>query len=609
MTLPKKLLFLFFMAACLPNLSESAEHNLLNQGLKEVRLNDVIYMAQNQEIKRYDLSSSSWLSAVSLNSGPDAFNVNPHGIFVAHGNELYEYSASGAPRTLVYTNTDPILEVVYLSDHLIFATADNTYAFDLLSQTLTSEIPSGVKGLVAVPGRRHVFAIKVDTIPRDIVKTSLSEAGVLDYFRDSNYHGNYPQGERMYTFPDERRVVDASGIVYFTVDMTFSADLQGSFSHLDFYGDLPIVLRNGELSAYSNTFEITGSYTPQIQSDFFYVYNDEIHAFSDQGNDFLVETFDISLLTSDIPFQAIDPTGLQYEPYRLSYDNHQTVYLLDRPNLSIYPYDVGSESYQDTISLENPPTEMEYSVENSKLYLTVANNSILEYDPASKEMSVLIDEDPYLNFANNYLHKLEMAGEYLLVLHYLPISFRGFSLFDHSGTLIASQDIFESTDYLSWDSGKRIMYFYHNNATTGAIRGIEINEAGEFGDEIIRNQSLFFDPVFLCTSPDGDLLVQSRGYVLETDDYEVVEYLPHAITDCSWSNGTLYTLEDAGTLRLQSWSENFEETLVTDLFAAPLGMQGLTSGAVFLMYKEFDGVPQFSIENDVIFNNHFEQGE
>ncbi len=609
MTFTNKLLFLFLIAACLPTLSQSAEHNRVNEGLKEVRLNDVIYIAQNQEIKRYDLSNSSWLPAVILNSGPDAFNANPHGIFVAHNNELYEYPVSGAPRTLVYTTTDPILEVIYLGDHLIIATVDNTYAFNLLSQTLDSEIPSGVKGLVAVPGRRHIFAIKTDSIPSDVMKTSLSESGTLDFFRDSTYHGNYPQGERMYAFPDERRVVDASGIVYFTVDMTFSADLQGEFSHLDFYGDLPIVLRNGELTAYSNTFEITGIHSPQIQSDFFYVYNDEIHAFSNQINDFQVETFDISILTSDTPYQAIDPTGRIYEPYRLSYDNDQTIYILDRPNLSIYPYDVGSESYKETISLENPPTEMEYSVENSKLYLTVANNSILEYNAATNEMSVLIDEDPYLNFANYNLHKLEIAGEYLLVLHYLPFSSRGFSLFNQTGSLISSYGVFESTDYLSWDSAKRIMYFYNNNATTGAIRGIEINEVGEFGEEILRNQSLFFDPVFMCTSPDGGLLVQSRGYVLETETFEVVEYLPHAITGCSWSNGTLYTLEDAGTLRLQSWTENFEEILVTDLFAAPLGMQGLRSGAVFLMYKDFDGIPQFSIENDVIFSNHFEFGE
>ncbi|MCB1843964.1 MAG: hypothetical protein KDI09_13455, partial [Halioglobus sp.] len=59
-------------------------------------------------------------------------------------------------------------------------------------------------------------------------------------------------GSRTFVFADGSSVVDSGGIAFDGESLAFEGSLAGNFIDLAFMGETPIVLRQGEVTAYSS---------------------------------------------------------------------------------------------------------------------------------------------------------------------------------------------------------------------------------------------------------------------------------------------------------------------------------------------------------------------
>ena len=130
------------------------------------------------------------------------------------------------------------------------------------------------------------------------LQISLFPDGTMGPQGDSPYHGDYPNASRTFLFPNQARLVDNSGTVYSTSDLTYNNSLAGSFDDIGFYGELPIVLRGDTVFSYSNTFGETGSHSFAGVRDALFVHGESVFAFYTNGDPALaVDVVDINIPT------------------------------------------------------------------------------------------------------------------------------------------------------------------------------------------------------------------------------------------------------------------------------------------------------------------------
>ena len=235
--------------------------------LDAVRVGGIWYFLFDQpaKIERYDLASGTWLKPISLPDGPKAFAVSSEAIFMSFGKSVSKFSLDGATET-------PLINLAGEA-RLLFAANGRLYLLDQGSPNVTvldlaTRRPLQVKNLtswpigIAVTSTQDKFFGRRNSSPGDILETAINADGTIGTQRDSPYHGNYPSGTRAFLFPGEARVIDNAGIVYSTSDLTFVGSLAGAFDDIDFSGDAPVVLRNGNLLvAYSTALGETGRKT------------------------------------------------------------------------------------------------------------------------------------------------------------------------------------------------------------------------------------------------------------------------------------------------------------------------------------------------------------
>ena len=542
-------------------------------------------------IRRYDLAGAAWLGDVPLAEAPTAFTVEGDHLFVSFGRRTSRFALDGSgevhlKNTAANANTLFVVgRALYIGAYSSFLSVDKLSGAQIDTE---EDFFYSVQGVDVAPSRRKAFGRSTGVSPSDIVVMNLNADGTFGNQEDSPYHGDYPNAERTYVFPGEARVADDSGIVYNAADLTYSNSLGGPFQDLAFYGDLPVVLRDGEVIAYSNAFLETGRYKPAHTPLKIAVRGDQVFSFFQGPAGLETEHFPVSLLQPEEPGSPVDPNGLAYAPDQMVVGKDDVLYILSRANLSVFRWSIRQQRYLETIPLAEAPSYMAYSAPSHRLYLSYPSGAIHQIRLAESTREIPFVNSPQtpcgLSTAGEYVFVCDPSGAWVSHFTYSP-----------AGALISQVEWnYYSEEYI-WSEPHRRMYFFRDDTSPNDIHWEEIKADGSIGDageSPYHGEIRTYHPIRI--SPDGSMVVLGSGEIFDALTLVRTDALSNDIADAAWVQGTLFTIRllDGGT-EIQKWGPNYGVAAHRALAGTPLGLFARPTG--LLTVTRVDGIPRFAL--------------
>ncbi len=564
--------------------------------LETMESSEIVYFLYETpaRIERYDLNAESWLTDIELAESPTAFFVDSQGLYISFGRRTSRFNLDGTDETHLRNTPSDVTRLLTRNDYLYIY---HWKTFDSINK-LTGEFKDSrdyhylMSGLNVAPNLGKIFGRTVGSSPADILEILLNDDGTLGNEGDSPYHGDYPRASETFIFPTESRVADDSGIIYFSNNLTYGGSLAGAFDDLEFFGDLPIVLRDGYLIAYSNTFLESGRHQPNFQPLKIYVKDDQIFSFYESGTDISTEKISIDLLTPEEPGQPVDPNGLSYSPDEILISKDEDVLLLNRGLLSIFRWSVPNRAYTDTLPLLENPNYMAYSRNTDDVYLSYPAGKItrIPLSLPSGPNEIPFANSPQtpcgLSTAGSYLFVCDPTGAWVSHITYSP-----------TGTLISQVEWNYTSDEYVWNDTNRKMYFIKGGSPRDLLWE-EIDTDGTIGtkmDSPYHSSEGMDFPVRVA--PDGSVAILGSGRIYDANSLSQVDSLSNDIDDAVWHNGDLFTLRVfQGHSQVQQWGSNYGISATLQLSGDPLRMFSISEG--LLVITQSYGKPYFTILDD-----------
>jgi hypothetical protein len=343
-------------------------------------------------IERFDLDNEQWLPVINLPELPTAFTVDDAGLYISFGRRTSRFNLDGANEVHLRNTAFDIYELFSWDTYLTMIYSDTYMTIDKQTGVIR-QIFDGFYRLSSISvssTRSMAFGRSNGSSPTDIAMFQLFPDGTLGTIEDSPYHGSYPFAEKTWLTPDEMYVLDNSGIVYNTADLTYAGSLGGGFDDLDFYGDQPVALRDQTFTLYTADMLDVSQYVTGIVPLGFFVNGERIYAFYEDEGVIQVEIIPLSLFAPPQPAPIVDPAGLAYVPDQILADKNGVVYLLSRDHQNLFRWSSGERRYLTSIPLVGTPDHMAYSEAHHALYLTYPGGPVrrIELDQSLVEATL-----------------------------------------------------------------------------------------------------------------------------------------------------------------------------------------------------------------------------
>jgi hypothetical protein len=575
-----------------------------------VEFNDVGYFfdPNSPVVGRYDISRASWLEPITLqnaNSGPLVAHVDANGIYAAFGQVAYRYDSTGASRTHLINLPTPITAIHSDGNVLFLNYSISLYArFVSINKSNNAIIDSvenyinALSGSSIAPTRNTIYGRSIGISPADITYVTYTDDGHFGFDRgDGPYHGDYPTASRTWVFPDESKVIDDSGIIYATSNLTYLNRLD-PIQDIDFFQlQLPFVLNGNEVTAYSRAFLPTGSVTLDAAASKIFVNADSVIVFFENATSefgYRTQIFPVFDFGPTDPNDPIDPTGLVYKPDWTAVSSQGIVLSLSKSNQSIFRWNPTTRLYEESIPLLGSPRYAAFAHDTETIYLAYDSGEINKID--LKQTSPR--EEPFYRLPGVALG-LSMAGEYLFAVddsgawhtHYV---------ISQAGTLQSSRDWnYYSTEYV-WNPTNRRMYFFRDDTSPNDLIYEAINSAGQLQppvDSPYHDSNGWVHPIRI--SADGKSVLLGSGLVFDAQSLDRNPYgLANTVTDSLWFSGRWITIRSiVGIAQLQEWIGPTLELSKVKQFGAGVAqsLHALTSKRMLVVTIPSDGIPAFTI--------------
>ncbi|MCE2594621.1 thrombospondin type 3 repeat-containing protein [Motilimonas cestriensis] len=560
----------------------------------------IVYLTDeiSTEIKRYSLADEKFLTPIALSNIPLALAVDETGIFVSYGSQITKLALDGSNETQLRVTTKSISDLEIIDDILILSTSSYIQTVNKSSGQFIADkslwYASGE--MTVLPSSSNVYFHSSGISPSDINRLDISATGVIGSQQDSPYHGAYNQGRDIAVFPDNSRLVDYSGIIY-NQDLTYSASLGTAFKDIDFWGDLPIVLRGNQIHAYDKASRETGTYSLSLANpDQLFVHDNKVVVFADDLTH--VEVFAVSQLNPADPQAAIDPTDLAYTPDTVVLDdNEDVVYLLSKQHLNIFRWSISQQQYLPSIGLTSAPSAISYSPAHNRIYLAYSNNQISYIDLNTNTESV------FINLPNS-ISTISATGNYLMTRDSTG-AWGTFSIFNSAGEKTHSNEWAYPTSSLVWGEQANRVYYISGYSPADLHWHYLDPETGSLGGD---NDSPYHSSqgwqVPIRVSENGAFVALGSGrIVLGRSMSEVTNLsLTGNIEDLTWLHGNVFTLRGADSntyTQLHRWQGDFslDAAATYEVQGTPLAILSLASkGQILLAYAQA-GVPTFELKD------------
>ncbi|MEQ1751715.1 MAG: hypothetical protein ABL974_20005, partial [Prosthecobacter sp.] len=381
------------------------------------------------KLVRYDLTSQMWLADIVLPSArgtASALHIDADGIYVAYGTAVYRYNLSGGAETHL-VNAPNAVSALHTDGNLLFVNHSNSlYArFISINKSTNTQIATFENYIDAVAGSsialtaNKIFGRTLGISPSDITYVSYTDAGAFTVGGASPYHGDYPSATKTWVFPNDARVVDNSGTVYGTGDLTYAGSFGGVITDIAFHGvDIPIVLRNSELISYTSTLLPAGSKTLSYSPFKIAVSGANVTTFTVdavEASGIKARTVPLTELAAPTPGQPVTAAGLPFTPDHIFQDVNGIVHLLHKGSQSIFRWDPATQRYLTTSALIGIPSFVAYSAPLHRVYLAYPSGLVRKIDLSDTNFTetafhVLPSAPLGLSCAGQYLFAADGSG-------------------------------------------------------------------------------------------------------------------------------------------------------------------------------------------------------
>lgn len=523
---------------------------------------------------------------------PTAFAVDGSGIYVSLGRSTWRLQLDGSNAKHLFNTASDVIGLVIAGDFLYVNSGDGHFSSankNTGAVVASQDFWTGVTGLSIDTTHNKIFGRSTGISPSDIFQVGITENGGFGNLTDSPYHGDYPDAQRTFVFPDKSKVADNSGIVYDTIGLTYLNSLNGAFADLAFAGNTPVVLRDGALIAYSKAFLETGRFQLEGSPLRIFTANESVFAFY-QGSPRGVwaTRVPLELLNPESPGEPVNPEGLAYTPDSFALGADNVLYLLSRGNSSIFRWSVTERRYLPTIPLLESPQFMALSDTNRALYLAYASGKITVI-----HLDQNLTEAPFVNLPQAPIG-LSTAGQFLFAAD--PSGAWGTHyVFSADGELISSKDWnYYSSEYI-WSEENRKMYFFRDDTSPNDLLSENIDLEGNLGAEAetpYHSSDGIKHPIRVA--PDGSYVLLGSGRIFHPITLAHIDSLSNDIGDAAWLEGGLFTMRELnGATQLQAWTNTYGVAKTASVVGTPHRLFATAQSLVAI--TDVDGRPIFTI--------------
>lgn len=369
------------------------------------------------QIQRYDLVTKSWLPSVTLpRTGATAMAADAQGTAVAYGTSIYRYGSDFTGEVPLGSTSSNVESLFFDGNLLIAVHSTGSYSrVKILNRTSGAELSSAESYVDTLYGTSHapltnrLYGRTQGTSPSDIVTASYTDAGVASNTVGSPYHGAYPTATRTWIFPDESRVVDSSGTVYTAPGLNYFGSFAGTIADIAFNGDVPVLLRGGELIAFTPNLLETGRGAAGVSNGAeLQVTASEAFVFAPGGTRPSVSVVALSAINAQEPGTPINPDGLAYTVDDAFPDKDGNLLLFSKGQQSLFRWSPSTRQYTGSIPLAGVPKYAAYSRENHSAYFAYETQEIRKMDLSAGKPK----EVPFVNLPTP-ANGLATAGKFV----------------------------------------------------------------------------------------------------------------------------------------------------------------------------------------------------
>lgn len=560
------------------------------------------------QIARYDLATRSWLSARVLpRSGATAMTGDEQGTAVAYGTAIYRSGVDFSGEILL-GNTTSSIESLFFDGNLLIAihsqgTTGRITIFDRTSGTqlsTVSRIGSPIFAASLAPNTNRIYGLSYIGSGSGAMTASYTDAGGIGNPARGTQNTTTTTATKTWVFPEETRMADTSGTINSTPALASFANFSGTVADLAFNGDVPVVLRGGEVIAFTSNLQEAGRAAVGVSTGAkLYVTASDAFVFSPAIGNPAVNVIPLSSLNAPAPGTPINPAGLPFAIDRAMQDRDGNLLLFSKAQMSLFRWSPVARQYTGSILLDGVPMLATYSKENHSAYFAYETREVRKMD-----LSPVQPDETAFSTLLGTPNALEAAGDMVFTAD-LSVTSGVHSVFLQAGVKSSTRSGSFSQTW-QWDPVKRRMYYFRSNLSPDNLAYTSIDASGQLS---IRTESPYSSGVAITApirvSPDGTRVVIGSGVVFETDGLTKAAFLANNFSDALWSGGKFVTIRSFnGGTQLQTWegSQFLPGAAVRQLSGTPVGLFDTPQGLVVITTVE--GAPRFTLF-DSAFNTVF----
>lgn len=572
------------------------------------RTGDEARFLVGSQILRYDLSTKSWLTARDLpRAGATAMAGDEQGTAVAYGTAIYRSGTDFSGESLV-GNTTTSIESLFFDGNLLIAvhsqgTTGKITVFDRTSGIQLSTISRSGSPIFAAslaPNTNRIYGLGAIGSAAGVMTASYTDVGVVGNPARGTQNTTTTIATKTWVFPEEARMADTSGIVNSTPALAAFNSFSGSIADLAFNGDVPVVLRGGEVIAFTSNLQEAGRGAVGVTTGAkLYLTANDAFVFSPAVGNPAVNIIPLSSIHAPVPGTPIDPAGLAFTIDRAFPDKDGNLLLFSKAQMSLFRWSPSARQYTGSIPLDGIPTLAAYSKENHSAYFAYDTKAVQKMD-----LSLALPEQTAFVTLPGTPNALEAAGDMLFTAD-LSVTSGVHSVFSGAGVKSSGRSGSYSQTW-QWDPAKRRMYHYRSNLSPDDLAYTTIDAAGQLSP---RTESPYHAQFAVTApirvSPDGSKVVIGSGVVFETEGLTKTAFLANSFSDAVWAGGKLVTIRALnGGTQLQTWEGNqfLPGAGVRQLGGTPVGLFETPEGIVVVTSVE--SAPRFTLL-DAAFNTVF----
>ena len=551
------------------------------------------------QIARYDLTTRSWLPARDLpRSGATAIAGDEQGTAVAYGTAIYR-SGTDFSQEILLGNTTTSIESLFFDGNLLIAihsqgSTGKITIFDRTSGTQLSTISRSGSPIFAAslaPNTNRIYGLASLGSPAGAMTASYTDAGVVGNPARGTKNTTTTIATRTWVFPEEARMADTSGTVNSTPALAALGSFSGSIADLAFNGDVPVVLRGGEVIAFTSNLQEAGRGAVGVSTGAkLYVTASDAFVFSPAVGNPAVSIIPLSSINAPAPGTPINPSGLAFAIDRAFQDRDGSLLLFSKAQMSLFRWSPAARQYTGSIPLDGVPMLATYSKENHSAYFAYDTKVVQKMDLSP----VQPDETAFTTLPGTP-NALEAAGDMVFTAD-LSVTSGVHSVFSQAGVKSSTRSGSYSQTW-QWDPAKRRMYYFRSNLSPDDLAYTTIDVSGQLS---IRTESPYHGDFAVTApirvSPDGSRVVIGSGVVFETDGLTKAAFLANNFSDAVWSGGKFVTIRSLnGGTQLQTWEggQFLPGAAVRQLSGTPVGLFDTPQGLVVITTVE--SAPRFTL--------------